>query len=53
VYQSLQTFWNAGGIVAANGASSILLNLRRQRLLQAFENRKLPPLSFPEEFKKA
>jgi hypothetical protein len=23
------------------------------KLLQVFENRKLPPLSFPEEFKKA
>jgi hypothetical protein len=38
---------------AANGASSISLNLRRQRLLQAFEKKNLPPLSFPEEFKKA
>jgi hypothetical protein len=42
-----------GAVVAASGASSISLNLRRQRLLPAFKNRKLPPLSFPEEFKKA
>src|SRR5882724_2411154 len=28
-----------------SGASSVSLNLRRQRLLQAFENRKLPPFS--------
>jgi hypothetical protein len=28
------------------------LSLRRGRLLRAFENRNLLPLSFPEEFKK-
>ncbi len=37
--------------VGGKRASSISLNLRREGFLQAFENRNLPPLTFPKTFK--